>query len=224
MEDVTGEMNGGESEKSIGRRRLLAAVGAVGAGGLAGCSGSGGGDAGDDEGGGGGDGGSGGGDGASGGYSCTDITNGYKQQDVGERPILFDFEYPAMFDELLYTQAGPLSSYNAEQSIGEDRLIEISINQATDPESSGGGGGGGASATTIQFNGEEVEFAGISTASELSWTGELPYQFDGERRTLAMWMTIVVDKESNECGDALREAADHIVSSLAVNPESTLGN
>ena len=185
-----------DSQETVGRRGLLAAVAAAGAGGPAGCSsadtdggddgtdgsddGTGGSD--DGTGGGGSDGGS-GSDGVSGDLSCTDTTNGYEQQDVGERPIIFDFEYPAMFDELLFSQAGTGAFYRAERATGEDDSVEIQINQVTEPGEPADGESGGASGPTATFNGEEVEFTGLSSGSGLFWDGDLPYEFEGERRT-----------------------------------------
>jgi hypothetical protein len=228
------------SQARIGRRTLLASLAVAGAGGLAGCPdvtvniGDGGGDgsggdgdgvfddSGDDSGSDGSDGSESGSDGGSGDRSCTDIANGYEFQDVGARPVIFDFEYPAVFGNLEYVQGGPLVIYEAEQSIGDGLLLDIRINQVTDPSQSVGMADQGASGATITFNGEEVEFVGTSSASSLGWVGNLPYQFDGERRTFSTTLELTSDRESNECGDALREAAEHIVNSMELNAETTL--
>lgn len=81
----------------------------------------------------------------------------------------------------------------------------------------------GASGATIAFNGEAVEFVGSSSASSLVWVWNLPYEIDGERQRISTTLELPSDEESNECGDALREVAEHIVKSMEVNPETTLG-
>jgi hypothetical protein len=128
----------------------------------------------------------------------------------------------SVLGNLEYVQGGPLVIYEAEQSIGDGLLLDIRINQVTDPSQSVGMADQGASGATITFNGEEVEFVGTSSASSLGWVGNLPYQFDGERRTFSTTLELTSDRESNECGDALREAAEHIVNSMELNAETTL--
>jgi hypothetical protein len=199
-------------------------------GGLAGCTGNtdggdGGGDGSGDSDGGGSDDGDGGGDGVSGDLSCTDITSGYDTLDVGERPIIFDFEYPAIFDEPVYMQALNVGTYEGSRS-EDDASLDIKVTQIVDPEGSfGEPPEQRTSGTATVFNGEEVEFLGFSSGSVVTWFGELPYQLDGERQTLPVTLELSYSgEESNECGDALREAAESIVDSMEVNSETTLGN
>lgn len=55
--------------------------------------------------------------------------------------------------------------------------------------------------------------------------GDLPYQFEGQRQTFATVVTLSSSGESsNECGDALREAAEHIIESMEINSQTTLGS
>lgn len=231
------------------RRRVLSTLAAAGVGGLAGCpsvtvnigdeggdgGGSGGSDGGGDDGDDGGlldgsdgentgDGSGNDGDGGDGDLTCTDVTSDYVRQDVGARPFIFDFDYPAHFGELEYIQGPNAVIYQAEYPTS-DGSVDLQIIQATVPGSDiGEMPEGGTSGTTTTFNGEEVEYAGISDNSDLSWVGNLPYQVDGERRLFTTGFNLTVTGEGSiECGDALREAAEHFVTSLEVNPETTIG-
>lgn len=219
------------SRRTTNRRRLLAAVATAATGGVAGCPsvtiniGDGGDGGGGDDGGGNGGGSSDSSDGggSSGDLTCTDVEGEYDRQEAGARPILFDFERPAVFDELEYTQGPSVAFFEGSQST-RDGSVEIEIVQVTvsgasvdeAPEQ----GGSGATAT---FNGEEVEFAGTSSGSSLAWVANLPYQVDGERRTYTTTLDLTVyGEESNDCGDALRAAATHFVDTLEFNSETTL--
>jgi competence protein ComEA len=162
-------------------------------------------------------------DGPSGDLSCTDITNGYERQDVGPRPVIFDFDRPALFDELVFTQIGSLVYYEDSQS-SDSVSINMTLQQVTDPGESSGDTPDSSIVTTT-FNGEEVTFGGYSSGSEIILFGNLPYRFEGQRETFTMTLILSYSGESsNECGDALREAAEHIVNSIEFNSETTLGN
>lgn len=223
-----------DENPGVHRRRVLASAAVAAMGGLAGCSsvsvdidGSGGdGDGGGDDGDPGGDDDSGdsGSDASTGSFTCTDVTDGYDRQDVGARPIVTDFDYPALFGEFEYVQSPNVVIFETEADL-EEGTLRMELLQATDPESDPmdvpDGGAGGVTST---FNGEEVQFAGVSSNSNLTWAGNLPYQVDGERKTFSTVLTMSsTEEESMECGDALREAAEHIVDSLEVNDETTIG-
>lgn len=213
---------------STDRRRLLAAATVAVAGGLAGCSsvsidieGLGGDGDSDGESDSSGDGGA---DASTGDLGCTDVTNGYQRQDVGERPILADFDYPALFDGFEYVQGPDLVFYQAETSLSEG-TISFEFMQATDPDANPGempeDGAGGAVTT---FNGEEVEFVGASDNSNVTWGANLPYQVGGEREVFRAILSMSISEEGSiDCGDALRQAAEHVVESLEVNDETTIG-
>jgi hypothetical protein len=163
-------------------------------------------------------------DGTTGDQGCMAVTNGYERLDVGPRQVIFDFEYPALFDELEFIQAPTIVLYSDSQSSG-DVTIDIEVQQVTDPAESIGAAPEGSGGTTTTFNGEEVEFFGISSGSEVFWAGDLPYQLDGQRETFATVVSLSSSGEgSNACGDALREAAEHLVSSMELNSETTIGN
>lgn len=225
---------GERARGTASRRRLLAAVATAATGGVAGCpsvtinigdggDGSGGGAGDSDESGASSDG-SGGADGAgSGDITCTDVSGEYDRLDVGDRPILFDFEYPAVFGELAYTEGPNVAFYEASRSTG-DGSVDIQVTQITVPEASlDAAPEQGASGATATFNGVEVDFTGVSSGEGLTWVGNLPYQVDGERRGYTTSVDLTVNGEgSNACGDALRAAATHFVETIELNSETTL--
>jgi hypothetical protein len=239
MKSGTVETDGGDSGEPVRRRKLLAAVGAVGVGSLAGCPGVTD-NVGDDEDGGGGgssDGGDGsddndgsdGGNGASGDYSCTDITINYEQQDVGERPMFVDFEYPALFDQLEYVEDAV--AFRSEKDAEGEGFFEFTLQQFTDLESepreilnweeeSKTGW-----SVERSFNGEEVKFAGDADpkTATVFLNAHLPYEVGGEQRPFRTEISLVASEETEECTAALREAVEHIVGSLSLNEETTLG-
>jgi hypothetical protein len=222
-----------DEKTDIDRRRVLASAATAAVAGLAGCSSvsvdidgpDGGGDEGGDDESGSDDASSDGGtDASTGTFTCTDVTDGYDSQDVGARPVLADFDYPALFGEFEYVQSPDVVIFETEADL-EEGTLRMELLQSTDPESDPmdvpDDGAGGATTT---FNGEEVQFAGVSNNSNLTWAGNLPYQVDGERKTFSTVLTLgSTEEESMECGDALREAAEHVVTSLEVNDESTIG-
>lgn len=228
-----------DEKAAICRRRVLASAAAAAVGGLAGCSSVSvdvdGPDGDGEEGGDGDEGGDGetGDDGADGddgsdasteSFTCTDVTDGYDRQDVGARPVLADFDYPALFGEFEYVQSRDVVIFETEADL-EEGTLRMELLQSTDPESDPmdvpDDGAGGVTST---FNGEEIQFAGVSSNANLTWAGTLPYQVDGERKTFSTVLTLnATEEESMECGDALREAAEQIVTSLEVNDETTIG-
>ncbi|WP_254838252.1 hypothetical protein [Natronomonas marina] len=215
-------------EEPVGRRRRILGAAAVAAvGGLAGCfGGSDGGDdpsdtddASDD------------GDGDSAGArTCTDVTDGYEAEDVGDRPMFFDFEYPALFGQLVYDTTSTQVIAGSEQDLPEEAFLEILLQQSTDTESEPPEVTNyeeletGFSLVT-NFDGEEVEFAGSADPdrAQVFVEGNLPYEVDGERSLFRTKISILAQNDSAECTEALREATEHVVESLAVNGDTTLG-
>lgn len=199
---VAGDVNG-DSSGSIRRRKLLAAAGAAGLGSLTGCSGDNTDDSGEST--------------STRDFDCATITDGYERQDVGSRPIVFDFEYPAAFGELYFAIRSGVVLYASRSSF--DATFDMQIKQMVNPEKSTGKLREGSLVSTTTFNGEEVEFFGASSESDVFRAADLPYQVEGERETFE---TVVTLSSLGNCGDALREAADYIVTSLEFNPETTL--
>jgi len=177
-----------------------------------------------DDGGGNGDGSGGSDGGASGDVSCTDASNGYERMDVGNRPVIFDFDYPAIFDEPVYTRSGPVALFEVDRTTANGGVITIKVNQGISPEYTVGEvETQGANIVTTTFNGEEVDFFGVTSGNEMSIAADLPYQIDGQRETLfATFSLSISEVDSNECGDALRAAGERFAESLEVNPETTI--
>lgn len=197
-------------------------------GGLAGCIGglTGGNDSGD-----GGDSSGGGGDGTTGSATCTDVTNGYDTEDVGERPLFVDFDYPALFDQLEYDTTPTQVIVGSEKAPPGEAFLEFNLQQSTDTESEPAElldweeASQNGFSTVTSFNGEEVEFGGDADprTGTVFLNANLPYEVDGERRLFRTKITLRAQEESDECTEALREAIEHVVESLALNEETTLG-
>lgn len=156
--------------------------------------------------------------------ACSSVTDGYERQDVGERPLIFDFEYPSVVGDPEYVKAPQSATYTGEREVAGGAL-HVDVVQLTIPGMDQGESQGQTGAATTEFDGETVQFVGGSTGSELAWTGNLPYDIDGQRMLFNVTVSLSYTGEaSNECGDALRAAAEHIVTSMAVNPETTIAN
>lgn len=206
-----------DTETAVTRRTLLGSAGVLaGSTGLAGCLGGGGGD------------GSNGGDSTEA-VTCVDMTSGYDTKDVGERPMFVDFEYPALFDQLEYLEDAV--AFKSEKDAEGEAFFEFSLNQSTDVESEPAEllNWEEASETgwSVQrsFNGEEVRFAGDADpkTGTVFLNANLPYEINGERTLFRTKITLVASEETEECTAALREAVEHVVGSLSLNEETTLG-
>lgn len=206
------------------RRTFLISVAAVTATGLTGClsqdsddadseSNT---DAGDDTG----DGEGGEGTPASANLTCSSLTDGYEAHDTGELPVIFDFEYPAVIGEFQTTENSNNVVYtgireSSEISLtfqltqGTTPLSEVSTNQSV--------------AATTEFNGETIEFDGDSSTNPITWGGYLPHEIDGQVRYFHVTLTLTSSgDDSEECHEALQTAAEEIVNSMELNPDTTI--
>jgi len=214
-----------EETPSVRRRRILGAATVAATGGLAGCSGvlSGGAGSSDD----GGD--SNGDDGSAAAGSCTDITNGYAVEDVGERPMVVDFEYPALFDQLQYDTTSSQISVGADTNLSKEgeylvflfqqsTRIDSEPSEITDYEDAG-------FTIVTNFDDEEVLFGGTVSRNPTAGflEGNLPYEVDGEQHLFRTKIGFSGSSEEDGCNEAMREALEHIAKSLSVNEATTLG-
>lgn len=213
------------------RRTFLTSVTVVTAAGLTGCVDQGGDDG---DGGSGGDGGSntdtddGAGDGESGGgtpesanVTCLSLTDGFKAHDTGELPVIFDFEYPAVIGEFQTTENSNSVVYTGTGDGSEVSLL-LQLSQGTRPLSEEQSTNQPVAVTT-EFNGETVEFQGTSSDQVTSWVGFLPYEKDGEVRYFNVQLSVSSSgDESEECGEARQTAAEQIVQSMELNPDTTI--
>lgn len=217
-----------DTETALTRRTLLGSASVLaGSTGLAGCLGGDGGDGGD------GDDSSNGGDGSDGGDSaeavtCVDMTSGYDTKDVGERPMFVDFEYPALFDQLEYVEDAV--AFRSEKDAEGEAFFEFLLQQKTfesEPDEILDYEEVSETGWSVQrtFNGEEVRFAGEARpeTAQVFLNANLPYEVDGERRLFRTQISLVASEETEECAAALREAVEHVVGSLSLNEETTLG-
>ena len=200
-----------------GRRSFLTAVTAVTATGLTGCLNQGGDDA---------DSGSNtdGGDGtpASADFTCSSLTDGYEAHDTGELPVIFDFEYPAVIGELQTTENSNNVVYSGIRESSELSLT-LQLVQGTRPLSEEQASTDQSVAVTTEFNGETIEFYGPPPSNVLSWMGFLPYERDGAVRYFSVNLALSASgDDSEECSEALQTAAENIVQSMELNPDTTI--
>lgn len=198
-----------------GRRTVLTAVTAVTATGLTGCLNRGGDDT---------DSGSNadGGDGtpSSADFTCSSLTDGYEAHDTGELPVIFDFEYPAVIGELQTTENSNNVVYTGIRESSKLSLT-FQLTQATIPLSEGSMEQ--SVAATTEFNGETVEFYGASPTNPIVWGGFVPYEIDGQMKYFNVNLSLSGDgDDSGACGEALQTAAEEVVSSMELNPETTI--
>lgn len=219
-----------------GRRTFLISVTAVTATGLTGCLNQG---SDDGDGGNNGDGGNdadsgsntdaddGTGDGESGGgtpvsanLTCSSLTDGYEAHDTGELPVIFDFEYPAVIGEFQTTENSNNVVYTG---IRESSTVSLTLQltQGTRPLSEGSMNQ--SVAATTEFNGETIEFYGASSTNPIAWGGFLPYEIDGQVRYFNVNLSLSSSGDnSEECREALQTAAEEIVNSMELNPDTTI--
>jgi len=214
-----------EEEPDGRRRRILGTVAVAAAGGIVGCLGgsdtgddpSDADDSSDDE------------DGDSGeAVTCADMTSGYDTKEVGERPMFVDFQYPALFDQLEYQEDAV--AFNSEKDAEGEVFFEFILQQKTfesEPAEVLNWEEASETGWSVQrtFNGEEVRFAGDADpkTATVFLNANLPYDVNGERRLFRTEITLVASEETEECTAALREAVEHVVGSLSLNEETTLG-
>jgi hypothetical protein len=232
-------MNGKEdSDTGPSRRTFFISVTAVTATGLAGCL-----DQGSDDGDGGnngdggndadsgsntdaddstGDGESAGGTPASANLTCSSLTEGYEAHDTGELPVIFDFEYPAVIGEFVTVENSNNVAYSGSRDSSELTLT-LQLSQSTIPLSEEQASTDQSVAVTTEFNGETIEFYGPPPSNVLSWMGFLPYERDGEMRYFSVNLALSASgDDSEECSEALQTAAENIVQSMELNPDTTI--
>lgn len=207
-----------------GRRTFLISVTAVTATGLTGCLNQGSDDvdsgSNTDAGDGAGDGESGGGTPASANFTCSSLTDGYEAHDTGELPVIFDFEYPAVIGEFQTTENSNNVVYSGIRESSELSLT-LQLTQGTIPLSEGSTNQ--SVAATTEFNGETVEFYGASSTNLIGWGGFLPYEIDGQVRYFNVNLSLSSSgDDSEECHEKLQTAAEAIVNSMELNPDTTI--
>jgi hypothetical protein len=167
-----------------------------------------------------GDGESGGGAPASANFTCSSLTDGYEAHDTGELPVVFDFEYPAVIGELITTENSNNVTYSGSRNSSELSL-PLQLSQSTIPNSDGSTDQ--SVAATTEFNGETIEIYGASSTNPIIWGGSLPYEIDGQVRYFSVTLSLSSSgDDSEECREALQTAAEYIVQSMEVNPDTTI--
>jgi hypothetical protein len=154
--------------------------------------------------------------------TCSSLTDGYEALDSGELPVIFDFEYPAVIGELQTTENSNNVVYTGRRESSELSLT-LQLIQGTIPLSEGSTDQ--SVAATTEFNGETVEFYGPPPSNIVGWGGFLPYQIDGQVRYFNVNLSLFSDgdgDDSEECREALQTAAEEIVNSMELNPETTI--
>jgi|GEM_PF-4145666 len=220
-----------DHDTDLGRRTFLISVTAVTATGLTGClnQASDGADSGSntDAGEGTGDGEGGGGTTANANLTCSSLTDRYETHDTGELPVIFDFEYPAVIGDLQTTESSNNVVYTGRESSSEltltlqliqytDSLSEDSMNQSVASMDQ-------PVAATTEFNGENIKIYGTSSTNPIVWGGFVPYEVDGQMRYFNVNLSLSGDgDDSEECSEAVQMAAEEIVGSIELNPDTTI--
>jgi len=153
-------------------------------------------------------------------FTCSSLTEGYEAHDSGELPVVFDFEYPAVIGDLQTTENSNNVVYTGIRESSELSLT-LQLIQATRPLSDGSMDQ--PVAATTGFNGETVEFHGASSTNPIVWGGFVPYEIDGQMRYFNVNLTLSGDGDDSEaCQEALQTAAEEIVNSIELNPDTTI--
>lgn len=207
------------------RRTVLTALTAATTAGLAGCLSPGGGSGTggtptDASGGSGDDGGGGGGNAASGAISCSSLTDGVAAHDTGAIPVVFDFEYPAVFEEILTTENSNNVVFTALRD-SADLSFSLQLVQSTQPIEEGSQDR--AVAATTEFDGDTIEFYGGTATNPIVWGAFLPWEKDGDVRYFSVTLSLSASgTDADACREALQTAAETLVASITVNADTTI--
>jgi hypothetical protein len=152
--------------------------------------------------------------------TCANLTDGYESHDTGAMPVIFDFEYPSIYGSLEEIRTAQHITHEGFRPTA-DGEVSMNLGQSTQPKEPQGAPDG-VDGPTTEFNGETVTFVGSSMPSQVTLTGELPYEIDGKAAAFQTSVALYATSDAGGCEDVLREAAEHLIDSMEVNADTTI--
>lgn len=168
---------------------------------------------------------------ANGPTTCSSVSVSYDLYDAGEQPVIADFDFPSMFEELAPPQVmgDPTSQGGSvlvrqSRSFCDSNQMDFSYNQVTGgplPESDDSG-------TSVEFAGKSRDVYRLLNNNDQARLGvNLPTDVRGEARDFLLMVNVdyepATGEVSGECETAINEAGRHVVESLSPNSDVTLG-